>query len=91
MENLGFGYESISNNVTDIGTDIVKRLEDGTAKTIVNCRAVIQANTSLNITMTVIDRFEFENAKELFQPKVDEFVSQAKGIAIAQNVPFVHI
>lgn len=41
--------------------------------------------------MTVIDKFEFENAKELFQPKVDEFVSQAKGIAISQNVPFINI
>lgn len=90
-ENLGFGYEAIKNNVTDIGTDIVKTLEDGNKKVIVNCRAVIQANTSLNITMTVLDNNEFLIGKELFQEKVNEFVSLAREIAVQQEVPFVQL
>lgn len=90
-QDIGFGYEAIQNNVTDIGTDIVKNLDDGSKKVIVNCRAVIQANTSLNITMTLVDSKEFEIGKSLFQEKINEFVNLAKEIAIQQGVPFVQL
>lgn len=90
-EDLGYGFEAINNNTTDVGTELVRRMDDGSVKVVISCRAIIQAKTNINININIIDQKEFELAKEIFQVKVDDFVRQVKEIAVEQGVPFINL
>ena len=83
-------FISVSDNQTvNYNKDIVVTDFDGNQKIAVKCYCTIVALQSISYYMDVIEKKIFSDYKDVIQPEVNKFKTEAEKIALENGVPVI--